>query len=296
MNFFKCLAGTCKGTRIFTELLRQTVGRTIFHLFTMVILCSFFIGILTYSSMMNKVDESIKQLSDTLGPIEISKEGIKLGGVKESESLLFAGNMCRFNYLPSIEKVSLPDIDDDNIMWGIILCPRMILAWQKAGDDDFIIIPLTAFSESMKMFGARKLNRSEIIPFIKDNTSLKDKLITPIGDLSWIGIGNAFKKWLPVALFIGRSIGILWQVVLFVLIFSFILNISGKKPGNALLTFKERFAIGIYASFPPLIVASIFDALDLPFLSFNTIFVIGFSIYLIIVYTRLQLYFNPINE
>jgi hypothetical protein len=86
--------------------------------------------------------------------------------------------------------------------------------------------------------------------------------------------------------------GILFQVLLFVMMFSFILNLSSKNTGAPVLKYKTRYIIGLYTSFPPLLIATIFRAFELPFLSFNSVYVLSFSIYLIVVFTQLQLRLN----
>jgi hypothetical protein len=87
--------------------------------------------------------------------------------------------------------------------------------------------------------------------------------------------------------------GILLQVIFFVSVFALILNLSSRNNNKALLKYSERFVVGIYASFPPLLVAAVFRAFELPYLSFNSVYVIGFSIYLIVIFARLQLELNP---
>ena len=86
--------------------------------------------------------------------------------------------------------------------------------------------------------------------------------------------------------------GILLQVIFFVSMFALILNLSSRNNNKTLLKYSERFVIGIYASFPPLLVATVFRAFELPYLSFNSVYVIGFSLYLIVIFARLQLEFN----
>ena len=45
---------------------------------------------------------------------------------------------------------------------------------------------------------------------------------------------------------------------------------------------------GIYASFPPMVIASLFPILELPFVTYETVFMIGLLIYWMAVTAKLE--------
>ena len=54
--------------------------------------------------------------------------------------------------------------------------------------------------------------------------------------------------------------------------------------------------IMVYAAFPPLIIAGLFTALSLPFLSFQTVFFVTFFIYQMLAFSAVNRSVNPPPE
>lgn len=294
MNFFTALLGTCKGTKVFLNLLSQSLTKTFWHLIVLSLICSLFILLCTYSTRSQDVNEIFMQLEETFGSIKVGKKGILPGKINETKSISVADNLYRVTYMPDAAKGQLPEIDADNINSGFLWTPTMLTSWLKTGPDKFILIPFAYHSD--RQLSIESIKRSSILNYIKNNTSLKNELTSQYSELSWPALKNYCKNTLISASFMGDFGGIILRVLFFVMMFSFILNLSGKNTGAPVLKYKTRFVIGIYASFPPLLIATMFRAFELPFLTFNSIYVISFSIYLIVVYTQLQLNLNAIRQ
>jgi hypothetical protein len=289
MNFFKALIETCKGTGVFIKLLSQSLSRALWHLFLLALLSSLFILLCTYSGMLEETDQAFKRLEENFGKIITDKNGVRPQKKKFKNSVLLANNRFRVSYLSSVEKGKLPEIDADEVNMGFLWTPLMLVSWIKTGENEFLLIPYAYYSDEMLPTARKK--RSEILPYIKANTSLKNELFCQFSELNWPTLIDYCKGTYISVSFAGNLIGTLFQVLFFVMMFSFILNLSGNS-GKPVLRYRERFVIGIYASFPPILIASFFPAFELPFLSFSSVYVICFSIYLIIVFTRLQLDMN----
>lgn len=290
MKFFTALIGTCKGTKVFLGLLSQSLNRAFFHLLLLALICSLFIVLCTYPKNSQEVNETFIKLEETFGEIQVSKKGILSEKVNETKSFPVAEGLYRITYIQNIDKGKLPEIDADDINSGVLWTPTMLTLWFKMGSDKFFLIPFAYFSD--RQLSVETIPRSSILNYIKNNTSLKNELNSHYSELSWPALQDYCKSTLVSLTFLGDLTSIILRVLFFVMMFSFILNLSGRNTGNPVLKYKTRYIIGIYASFPPLIVATIFRAFELPFLSFNSIYVIGFSLYLIVVYTQLQLNLN----
>ena len=286
MNFFKALIGTCKGTKVFSDLLSQSLLKSLWHLFVLVLFCSFFITLCTYPINSQEINEIFSQF----GEIQTGKKGITAEKITETRSFSVDENEYRITYLPDISKGKLPEIDADNVNAGFLWTPTMLASWVKAGPDKFLIMPFVYCSDMQ--LSVVSVERSSMLAYIKNNTSVKSKIIYEAPELSWATIKDHCKSALTSIIFFKSLASILFQVLLFVLMFSFILNLSSRNTGAPVLKYKTRYIIGIYASFPPLLVATMFRAFELPFFSFNSIYVICFSIYLIVVFTHLQLSLN----
>ncbi len=290
MNFFTALIGTCKDTKVFAKLLSQSMGRAFWHLCILVFICSLFIMLCTYAKTSQKIDETFAQAEESFGDIQVNKNGITPKNIIGGKSLLVADNLQRITYLPSIGEGNLPEIDGDDVNSGLLWTPAIFAPWVKIGPDNFLLLPFAYCSN--KQLTAESIQRSAIASYIKDNTSVKDKFVCHLPELSWSVLRDYYKNMLISAEFSGNLVGIILQVLFFVMMFSFILNLSAKNTGAPVLKYSTRFTIGIYASFPPLLIATMFRAFELPLLSFSSVYIICFSIYLIVVFTRLQLDFN----
>lgn len=290
MNFFTALLGTCKDTKVFTKLLSQTPGRAFWHLCILVLICSLFIMLCTYSRTSHGIDEAFARIKETFGDIQVNKNGITAKNVNENKSILVADNLRRITYLSSISKSGLPEIDADDVNSGLLWTPTMFALWVKISPDKFLFFPFAYYSN--RELSAENIKRSAIAPYIKDNTSLKDKFICHFPELSWSVLNDYYKHLFISVEFFGNLIGIILQVLFFVMMFSFILNLSAQNTGAPVLKYSARFTIGIYASFPPLLIATMFRAFELPLLSFSSVYIICFAIYLIVIFTHLQLDLN----
>ncbi len=290
MTFFTALIGTCKDTKVFTKLLSQSLGRAFWHLCILATICSLFILMCTYSKNAHKIDKAFAQMEETFGDIQVNKNGITPKNINEKKSFLVADNSQKITYLPSIGKGDLSEIDADDVNSGLLWTPTMFAPWLKIGPDNFLLIPFACYSN--KQLSPESIKRSAIASYIKDNTFLKGKFVCYFPELSWSTLNDYYKNMFIPAEFFGNLFGILLQVLFFIMMFSFILNLSAKNTNNPVLKYRTRFTIGIYVSFPPLLIATMFRAFELPLLSFSSVYIICFSIYLIVVFTRLQLDFN----
>ncbi len=285
MNFFKALIGTCKGTKVFLDLLSQSLSRALLHIFLLVLLCSFFITFCSYYTNSRALNEIFSQF----GKLQTGNKGITAEKINEIRSFP-VDDEYRISYLPDINSGKIPEIDADNVNTGFLWTPTMLASWVKSGPDNFLLMPF-AYRSDMQLSVVR-VERSSILNYIKRNTSPEGKLFCDAPELSWDTIKAYCQTSLTSIVFFKSLGGILFQVLLFVMMFSFILNLSSKSTGAPVLKYKTRFIIGLYTSFPPLLIATIFRAFELPFLSFNSVYILSFSVYLIVVFTNMQLNLN----
>ena len=286
MNFFKALIGTCKGTKVFVDLLSQSLSKALLHLLLLALFCSFFITLCTYFTN----SEEINDIFSRFGKLQTGEKGITAEKIKETRSFSVDNDEARITYIPDISKEKLPEIDADGVNAGFLWTPAMLASWMKSGPDSFILMPF-AYRSDMQI-SVVNVERTSVLNYIKRNTSADGKLFCNDPELSWDTIKSYCKSKLTKMIFFKSLTSILFQVLLFVMMFSFILNLSSKNTGSPVLKYKTRYIIGLYTSFPPLLIATMFRAFELPFLSFNSIYVLSFSVYLIVVFTHLQLRLN----
>ena len=290
MNFLTAVIETCKGTKVFLKLLSQTLGKSLWHLFLLTLICSLFIMLCTYSESSERINETFTHLEKTFGNIQVGKKGIISTKINKTISFPVADDRYMITYIPELDKAKLPEIDANEVTSGFLWTPTMLTSWTKLGPDKFLLIPFAYCSD--KQLSIESMKGSSILTYIKNNTSAEKPVISLSSELSWTALKKYCTNTLISVAFLGNIVSIFLQTLLFVMMFSFILNLSSKNTGAPALKYKTRFVIGIYVSFPPLIIATMFSAFELPFLSFSSVYVICFSIYLIVVFTQLQLNLN----
>ena len=106
---------------------------------------------------------------------------------------------------------------------------------------------------------------------------------------------DAVSVSVALLLSLGRFAGVLLLALFYTLIFA---GVSRLSLGNrkTVLNFAQFWKVGVYAGFPVMLVAGCFPALDLPFFSYSTVFMIGLVIYWMIAATRLERSGSDFNE
>lgn len=83
-----------------------------------------------------------------------------------------------------------------------------------------------------------------------------------------------------------EAISVFFAVLAYALVFSFVPLLF--RSTFIAKTFWSAFAFHLYASIPPLIVASVYSGMGLPYLDFNTVFVAALVGYLLLVFTKFR--------
>jgi hypothetical protein len=288
MHFFPILASTCGGTEGFTMLAKNArAAKAMLHLGALTFFASLLIVSCGWFRLDSKVDRIITFLQERLGGIEIVKSGIRPVNEPEKAKYYLVTPDLEFNYTPKA-KVTAKDLgQSNNVNKGIIWSPGIVAMWLRSGKDQYTYMPFIwapskiAFPEIMnKKDLAAKLTRIGL-PEGPFNMNLKKNQKSKI---------DIFK--LPVVfytsgfLYVGHYISILFQTLFFALIFSFIFGFTGRRNLRD-MPWNRLFAIVIYASFPAIIVASFFPALDLP-IDYQTVFLFCYVCYLMVALMRVE--------
>ena len=107
-------------------------------------------------------------------------------------------------------------------------------------------------------------------------------------------LGQRFVPVISIALFVLFYIMIGFWTVFFALVFSSVFGFTGKRAYRT-MPWSRLFAIVIYASFPPITVASLFPALSLPYIDYQTVFLFCYVCYLMVVLIRVEKTLTPAN-
>ena len=287
--FFKALWGTCTGRDIFYALRYHSWGRVIWHLLLLCIITAlitayaeqrrgaglFEAGKLAFTSVFGdkiSVDDHRNPWS-WVAPVSLPE--------KPREISLPNGG--RFYYTALSRRVpdSLKNVNGPVLVWTPA---ALALALPVGGGRyDFAMVDgqgkMTRDSGGIELVS--KVFQEVPQKFAVAPEKLRQESVDDVFGAVWFLYGFFLKTGLIL-----RNFLLVW---LYTLIFMAMYRLLNGPTGRLrFLTLKEMWKCGIYASFPPVIIASLFPILDLPFVSYETVFMIALLIYWMAGIARLE--------
>ena len=285
-NFFRALYGSCAGLAIFERLKSQSFARACWHLLLMSIISAIIIAVGFYPTLKRSVHKSLQIIVENCQGIVCTNERIEpVLNPAQSRSFVL-NNSIAVTYLPVKSEVLPEDIAKDCEMGVLWKADGRVLLWRALNGGKYgVVSPMDPFGSvnSNVVFGKDALlaELNKIQPLRLELKSGEKEVLTPekltaLTDLAiMIGVGGLLmrKTLLEVVIYIG-----MFAVV------TLLMNIGRQHR----LPFKELIVLAIYAGFPPMLIGSVAEALELPYLSFNMIYVLGMTFYLIVIMNRLE--------
>ena len=285
-NFFRALYGACAGLSVFERLRSQSFARACWHLFLMSIISAIIIAVGFYPAMKRALHKSLATIVENCQGIVCSNERIVPVLNPEQARSFVLNNSISITYVP-VKSAILPEDFQKECDFGLIWQGEgKFLLWNASDNGKYTVTPLgkpLGKIENITVLGRdnliAELNKTPAIKLdFKDQQSetLTPEKLTALTDLAvMLGVGGFLfrKTLLEVIIYIG-----MFAVV------TLLMNMG--RPHR--LPFKEMIVLAIYAGFPPMLIGSVAEALDLPYLSFNMIYVLGMTFYLIVIMNRLE--------
>lgn len=312
VGFWSALRGTCCGTDIFFRVRYNSAWRTLWHLVLMTILVTAGIVWGEGRRLGKVVDETERLVVAEFGSeIRMTPEAlVPLLRPEEARSIDLPGN-GRLCYVPELEKGMRLEPDSIALLdFLVIWSPRFLgCAWQtEPGNWQFgqespvpeeeSAVPAAGTEPLFRRIGLtfRNFTTKELCDFLAGGVTVsaswprQEPPELPVSSLfDAVSVSVAF------LLSLGRFAGVLLLALFYTLIFA---GVSRLSLGNrkTVLNFAQFWKVGVYAGFPVMLVAGCFPALDLPFFSYSTVFMIGLVIYWMIAATRLERSGSDFNE
>ena len=282
VGFLSVLKGTFTGLDIFPKLLNNSWWRTFLYLIIFIIFLSLIVGFMQCKRLKPTINALEIILVENFGNDIISDNKNHLiypANNPEKSRQAVLQNLCAVYYPGKSGIKEIPAIEP-NIF--AIWHPDYIIVGTKhsAGNiisTKFYFDHFNNKSQNYNTVGslASLLKETSKVDFTQLTKQLDDKTVQKF-DFSTITY--LIYKLLFISLVIQNIFTMATHVILLTAVFSFMYNLSAKnKELNVVGT--KLWKLGIYASFPVLVVAAAFPALDLPFLSFSTVYMIGLVIY-----------------
>lgn len=284
-GFFRALIGSCSGTEIFVQLREQKAWRALCHLVLMSLLCSVIISIGVYPGLQKKVRNSVDIAVKNCGRLVCSNKAVLPEKTPDQIKNFIVAGPLSVTYIPE-KAVELPADFQKECSVGVIWNGSQIGLWSMYSANQFAFVPLsdpltavapTTASTAKELLDLLKktkpltldLPENKLEYVNKEKLQLWGELLLRLSWAGWMIRQNFIEVIIYIAMFMGVFL---------------LMNIM--RPHR--LKFREMLVLAIYAGFPAMLAGSIADALQLPFFTFNMIYVFGMTIYLIIIMNRLE--------
>lgn len=280
-NFIKAFIGTCSGTAIFERLRFQHGFRTFLHLLLMNLICAVIISLGVFPEWNRQAAVSVDRVYENCGSLKLGENGIFPEKEPEKvKNFLIAGPMS-VTYLPEDVTV-LPENFDQGCLNGILWSGKHIAAWRKTGDASY---RLTLLGNAVPAMEEQSVSPEEIPAKLREAQPVK----LPQGEEQSLNHSKlmALCKLMLFMVMLFMALFTLAQIIIYIAMFAGVFALMG-------LGRPRRFKVGevvklaVYAGFPAMLVGSVASALRLPMLDFNMIYVLGMTVYLMIIMNRLD--------
>ena len=282
VGFFSVLKGTFTRLDIYPKLLNNSWWRTFLYLIIFIIILGSAVGFMQYRRMKPTINAFKIMLIENFGSHIISDINNKfiypVDNPEKSRQVSFQ-NLCAL-YYPG--KTGIKDIPVLTPKFFAIWHPQYLILGTKNSDDN--VISRKFYFGTQNRLNQKEIFSNSLASLLKANSNVdftklaKAENNKTVFKMHFDIITNIITQTI-IIVFIGNNIFMmLIHVLLLTAVFSFMYNISARSK-NLNVTGLKVWKLGIYASFPVLFVAAAFPALNLPLLSFDTVYMFGLVIY-----------------
>ncbi len=293
MSFAAIFISVCRGVKDFPRLMNMSPVRVVLHLFFL----SFLMAMLITVSRSLDVFSSINQLCDGIqqqcGDFVMDANGLRPELAPNKPKTIFAAD-CSLRYFPD-DNFDLKVIKKDIGNVGVIWTPGIMVLWIRLANKHYSAVPLI-YPVFQGRWGANELAErlnemsdltiGELTDYIRTKGNPQGEFNVNFTHGSIEVIRPAIKIYAATIIFIAFLGQIFFQALFFIGIYSIIFSFIGGGEIKA-LKFRQIFAVGSYCAFPAIFIASFFPAFQLQF-DYQTVFLLAFLIYLVVVFNFLQ--------
>lgn len=283
-SFLTALYHVCLGTAIFGDLRQQSWGRTIFHLFLMSALIGFFVGL--GMSIQFKEDSAplVAKLQREFGSIVIVNHRINPELRPDEGRQLMLGKGMLLNYLPAWKNIAISPSEIETMEHIILWTPEEIASGMAIDKNWFFNFFQFGSVGSYLLTDAVGLNQALNAVKIDQSPEIKN---LELHKITFPDLFSLLQLIYLLSFWLLYGVGAFCLGLMYTALFTAIFMITGRDRLRT-MTLYEFWKIGIYAGYPAMIVGMFFPALDLPFLSYSTVYMLGLVIYWMVAATRLE--------
>ncbi len=285
MNFFNIFFSVCRGTSLFPILTYMPIKRVLIHLAILVTLLAGFITVCKTFPAIQFKNRILTDINKEFGSIENTNHGFLPTVSPKQKRLLEIVPGYVMAYFPD-NQFNSNELGTKKFDRGIIWNPGFAGMWIKQPNDGFVIIQLIYTTKIFSRFSSENLtpkNAGLMTETIKEFYDTKGPFV--FGNLPQMASTFLF-SYLFSSYFMELLRG-LFCVLIFNTLFTGCYSFGGGA-AMAGLRYRNLWVIGVYASFPALLIASFFPAFDLPFFDYSTIYLFAFLGYFLFIFSKFQ--------
>ena len=294
VGFWRALSGSCRGTAIFRELLEQKFGRTVWHLLLIMVLGTAIMCCGIYPRVLAVGRLTAKLIGDHCGGLSISAAGlVPLKEPERARNFLLPGPLA-VCYLPTAAgadgKAAAPVLPDDfgrGADRGLLWQPARMGLWIKLDNNAYALSVMQ--SDFGRINGTKELgSAAELLPALDRTPPLRWEFPGMQSEqFSAARLRALFELALPLVLPPVLFFQALFEVLISIAIFAAVFTLISLGRRNR-TTVRQLVVLAVYAGFPAILLGSLASALALPILNFNLVYVVGMTLYLMVVMNRLD--------
>ena len=287
MNLFLTVKKICNGPRSFPELIREnSAGRAIWHFFVVTGVLSLLSAGIASCTFNTEMTKACREIFKVTGGFSLSDKGFSTFHTPEMEKkihIIMSRNSMAFDYLPS-GKITLKRVQEmaDKANMGIIAMKKGVISWslvpQEKGKAPRFMVFNAPFFREQKDLRIGTYSGEELVKTVHDHFLMEkeEKLtlrkgVPPFSCKDPEVVSSTLGAVSFLMLFLISLGGTLFFVLLTVLFFTLIQRLRMRE-----LSFGQNFTLMLYAAFPGVAAGTLYAILELPFLDFQSVFLIVF--------------------
>ena len=290
MNLIETAGKLCAGPKSFPELIRKNSPlRALWHFFILVGLMGLLSAGINSCRINPEMATACREIFKVTGGFSLSEKGLfslQTPGKEKRIHIIMSHNDLIFDYLPAGE-LTVKQLEEtaEKAPMGIMALPKGLISWnlvpqEKDREIRFMVFPAAFFREMKDIrFGVR--SSEELVKLLREDFTMKK------------GEKLSLRKTMPPFTckdpeVISRSLGaisslmffflFLGGTILFVLLTVFFFALVQRFRMRS-ITFGQNFTLMLYAAFPGVLAGTLYAVLELPFLDFQSVFLIVFFIF-----------------
>lgn len=305
MNFFSIFFSLCSGVSIFPKLIARSLFSAFLHLFLLLLLCAIGVTVVRTFRKADLIGETANRFFSRTGEIGVTEDRLFLTKSPETSRSYIAGDL-RFDYFADPADFTSEALQESQSDFNLILFPSgLAFRMKDLSDPDTQRFRLVIFPPDM-LYGILKKgtvdpddmeaitrDRDRILTFSEVYETIRGRLLSrEKRKEADTGHDNKEKVFMIGAKDISFPICFMFALTSFLfflmeaalalllsITFFSLAQMLRSSPESGRPPYKMLLITTIYATFPPLLIASLAQSLELTFPSFQMTFFVTFFIY-----------------